>query len=136
MQAALAAVAQLPDREHPDEQDERSEVGQLHEPVAGVRERRGGHPFAAESSQRPRHVKHTMRSSMTICERVAARWLPWTTSARSWASISAATWPTTSATTCTYQIAVADTTPESAAPKRSEPSPSGSDASRAMSWPL
>ena len=74
--AALAALAHAAGDEHHDEHDERYEVGDLREPVPCVGERRGDHPFAADRSQRPRQVKHTMSTSMTTCERVASRWLP------------------------------------------------------------
>ena len=67
------AIADLADEDHGDEEDQGCDVGQRDEPVArmGDDERRA-HPFAADSNQRPRHVKQTISTSMTICERVAS----------------------------------------------------------------
>ena len=74
----LALVAMAADEDHADEHHQRHEVDQLHEPVAGVGEdEHAAYPFsAADSSHRPRQVKQTISTSMTICERVAALALP------------------------------------------------------------
>ena len=54
---------------------EREGVEQVHEDVPGVREE--AHALsAAERSQRPSTVNITMTTSMTTCERAAARELP------------------------------------------------------------
>src|SRR4051794_8108829 len=65
----LPAVPRPPDQDHADEHRERHEVDQLDEPVAGVGEEEHPYPFrAAESSHRPRQVKQTISTSMTIWE--------------------------------------------------------------------
>ena len=96
----------FPTRIIPTRKQQRRQVGERDEPVAGVGE--DDHPFAAESSQRPRQVKHTIRTSMTICERVAACGVA---VERERAVVARArarrTWPTTSAPTWTYQMPVA-----------------------------
>jgi len=72
---AGAALTEAPDEDRSDQHDDRREVEQLREPVARVGD--DDHVFsAADSSHRPRSVKHTMSTSMTICERVADRASP------------------------------------------------------------
>src|SRR6476659_576535 len=87
--------------------ENRHEIQQTGGPMSGVSERkcegRIDHDGACESSQSPRHVKPTITTSIHICDCTAARALPQTAMALSWATISPATWPASSANTCTHQ---------------------------------
>ena len=79
--------------------------------ASGRRGRRADHPFAAESSQRPRQVKHTISDQHDDLR--AGRRLRVARRARARGRGRARARPrgrATSAPTCTYQIAVAETT--------------------------
>ena len=64
-----ATIEDRPDRDPPDDHDDRQHVEQLREPVAGVRDKH--HALASESSHRPSVVKQTMTASIQYCELVA-----------------------------------------------------------------
>src|SRR6476619_2887291 len=87
---------------------ERQDVEQVRKPVAGVCDWWSDHEFAADSSQSPSDVNAIMTASIQYCERVAVRLSLNVTSARSWARMSPATCPKTSAPTWTYQMPVAE----------------------------
>jgi glutamyl-tRNA synthetase len=107
--AALAAVAELEQGDHHHERDQVG--GHVDRPVAGVGDDEGqGHGFKADSSHRPREVKPTITTSIQYWDRVASRGSRYTASARSWARTRPATWPQTSAPTCTYHTPVAPIT--------------------------
>src|SRR5215216_1074413 len=72
--AGLAAAAPLADEHGDDQRDDRHDVQQLREPVAGVSEH--GHRLPSDSSQRPKLVKPTITASIQYCERTANRWSP------------------------------------------------------------
>src|SRR5215217_612076 len=95
------------DEEQQDHDDQRRGVEDLHQPVACVGEH-DAHPLDSESSQRPRLVKPIITASIQYCERTAFCVAPKSTRARSWATISAATWPATSVAICTQRIATAE----------------------------
>jgi hypothetical protein len=75
--AAAAPFSDLGDEEPGEEGDHRQEVGDVHEPVSGVRDVHRprcsqAYAFAWDSSQRARLVKPTITASIQYWERTAS----------------------------------------------------------------
>src|SRR5688572_4952866 len=113
--AAAAPFFDLRDEEPGEERDHGQEVRGVDEPVSGVGEVHRlrcsqDQALACESSHRARLVNPTITASIQYWERTASLASSYIASARSCASVSAATCPTTTNPTCQYQVAFAPIT--------------------------
>src|SRR4029077_8143145 len=95
------------------------------------------HP--CERTQRPPTVNSTISTSIGYCVHSAIRGVWNRPTARSCATASPTTWPSTSARTCTHEIVCGVRNVKfgwnEAVPKRSQPRPHGSESSRTPTSP-
>src|SRR5918992_4227875 len=113
--AAAAPLSDLRDEKPGEERDYGQEIRGVDEPVSGVREVHRlrcsqAQALACDSSHSARLVNPTMTASIQYWERTASLARSYIASARSCASVSAATCPTTTNPTCQYQVALAPIT--------------------------